>query len=66
MILSVSNYLTETSKLKRIKFNGDNLNTLELLQLCNKHVTALAPKEEIVNIVKTKGEKKASAGGKKR
>lgn len=49
---------TETSKLNEIKINADNLNTLEILQICNKYVTALAPKDEPVNVIKTKSEKK--------
>ncbi|KAG4072548.1 hypothetical protein HA402_004637 [Bradysia odoriphaga] len=54
----------ETAKLKQIKIDADNLSSLELLQICNKYVTTLAPKEEPVNVVKTKSEKKA--GTKKR
>lgn len=55
------NHPVETSKLKEIKINSDNLNALELLQICNKYVTALAPKDEPVNVIKTKSEKKAGA-----
>ncbi|XP_037052478.1 uncharacterized protein LOC119086006 [Bradysia coprophila] len=51
----------ETSQLKQIKIDADNLTSLELLQICNKYVTKLAPKEEIVNVIKTKSEKKAGA-----
>lgn len=53
------------SKLKKIEFNGANLTTLELLQLCNKHITSLAPQEIVTSSVKTKSEKKAG-GGKRR
>lgn len=54
--------------MKEIRFNSDNLNTLELLQLLNKHVSTLAPPEEIVKKVLTKAEKQklgSGAGGKK-
>lgn len=53
--------------MKEIRFNSDNLNTLELLQLLNKHVSTLAPPEEIVKKVLTKAEKQklGGAGGKK-
>lgn len=57
------------AKLKEIKVDASNLNVLELIQLCNKYVSALAPKEEPVNVLKTKSEKKAAGGkgaGKKR
>lgn len=39
------------------------MNTLELLQLCNKHVSTLAPPEEITNKVLTKAEKQKLGGG---
>uniref|UniRef100_U5ESZ2 Large ribosomal subunit protein mL53 n=1 Tax=Corethrella appendiculata TaxID=1370023 RepID=U5ESZ2_9DIPT len=55
--------IQETAKYKKIEFKSANLSTLELLQLCNKHVSSLAPVEEPVNIFKTKSEKRASAGG---
>lgn len=60
--------VSESSKLKEVKLDATNLTTLELIQLCNKYVSALAPKEEPVNTIKTKSEKKASGskGGKKR
>jgi len=47
-------------KLKNVTLNGENLTTLELLQLTNKYVSAYAPKEEPVNVVKTKSEKKGA------
>nr|AAL28461.1 GM05817p [Drosophila melanogaster] len=53
----------EQAQVKEIRFNSDNLNTLELLQLCNKHVSSLAPREEITNKVLTKAEKQKLAGG---
>ncbi|XP_052871699.1 uncharacterized protein LOC128277295 [Anopheles cruzii] len=51
------------AKLKKIELKSENLTTLELLKLCNKHVSALAPKEDTSAAVKTKSEKKAGAGG---
>ncbi|XP_035790627.1 uncharacterized protein LOC118465974 [Anopheles albimanus] len=56
------------AKLKKIELDSTNLSTLELLKLCNRHVSALAPKEIVTSAVKTKSEKKAvgGAGGKRR
>lgn len=54
---------TEQAKVKEIRFNSDNLNTLELLQLCNRHVSSLAPVEEVTNKVLTKAEKQKLGGG---
>uniref|UniRef100_A0A2M4AXU2 Large ribosomal subunit protein mL53 n=2 Tax=Anopheles triannulatus TaxID=58253 RepID=A0A2M4AXU2_9DIPT len=56
------------AKLKKIELSSENLSTLELLKLCNRHVSALAPKEIVTSAVKTKSEKKAvgGAGGKRR
>ncbi|XP_052889073.1 uncharacterized protein LOC128297470 [Anopheles moucheti] len=51
------------AKLKKIELSTANLSTLELLKLCNKHVSALAPKEIATSVVKTKSEKKAGGGG---
>lgn len=56
----------EQVKLKKINFNGENLNTLELLQLTNKYVSKKAPKEEQTTVVQTKSEKKDSKTSKKR
>ncbi|KRF79463.1 uncharacterized protein mRpL53 isoform X2 [Drosophila virilis] len=56
----------EKAKVKEIRFNSENLNTLELLQLCNKHVSALAPPEEVANKVLTKAEKQKLGGGGKK
>lgn len=55
--------IAEQVKVKKINFNTENLSVLELLQLTNKFVTVHAPKDEPLNVVKTKSEKKA---GKKR
>lgn len=54
--------------MKEVKLDTTNLTTLEIIQLCNKYVSALAPKEDPVKVLKTKSEKKAagSKGGKKR
>nr|XP_040236154.2 uncharacterized protein LOC120957832 isoform X1 [Anopheles coluzzii] len=51
------------AKLKKIELSSANLSTLELLKLCNKHVSALAPKEIATSVVKTKSEKKAGGAG---
>uniref|UniRef100_A0A336MSH9 Large ribosomal subunit protein mL53 n=1 Tax=Culicoides sonorensis TaxID=179676 RepID=A0A336MSH9_CULSO len=55
--------IAEKVKVKQVNLNSGNLSTLELLQLTNKLITVHAPKEEALNVVKTKSEKKA---GKKR
>ncbi|XP_037946672.1 uncharacterized protein LOC119678735 [Teleopsis dalmanni] len=56
----------ELAKVKEVRFVSDNLNTLELLQLCNKHITPLAPVEDLVVKTLTKAEKqKLSSAGKK-
>lgn len=65
MLHFFSVFLLEQTKLKTIVFDSGNLTTLELLQLTNKHITPLAPKEEIVNVLKTKSEKKSVGGGRK-
>ncbi|EDW35698.1 GL17398 [Drosophila persimilis] len=56
----------EQAKVKEIRFNSGNLNTLELLELCNKHVSSLAPPEEVTNKVLTKAEKQKLGGGSKK
>jgi len=61
VVFSLIPSVQEQSKLKEIKINSDNLNSLELLQVCNRYITTLAPKEEPVNTIKTKSEKKAGA-----
>lgn len=53
-------------KLKTVIVASENLTLLELLQLTNKHITAIAPKEEPVSTLKTKSEKKSQAGGKRK
>ena len=57
----------EQAKVKNIRFLSDNLNTLELLQLFNKHVSVLAPPEDTTSKVLTKAEKQklSGAAGKK-
>ncbi|XP_055628855.1 uncharacterized protein LOC129770194 [Toxorhynchites rutilus septentrionalis] len=51
------------TKLKKIEFNSANLSTLELLQLCNKHISSLTPQEAVAtNVISTKLAKKAGAG----
>ncbi|XP_034137946.1 39S ribosomal protein L53, mitochondrial [Drosophila guanche] len=56
----------EQAQVKEIRFNSSNLNTLELLELCNKHVSSLAPPEEVTNKVLTKAEKQKLGGGSKK
>ncbi|KAI8122476.1 hypothetical protein CVS40_6616 [Lucilia cuprina] len=53
----------EQLKVKDVRFLSNNLNTLEILQLCNKHVSPLAPEEEEKGKVLTKAEKQKLAGG---
>ena len=53
----------EQLKVKDIRFLSNNLTTLEILQLCNKHVSPLAPEEEEKGKVLTKAEKQKLAGG---
>ncbi|XP_055857322.1 uncharacterized protein LOC129920134 [Episyrphus balteatus] len=55
----------EQTKLKEIRFISDNLTTLELLQLCNKHITPLAPKEDVTATpLQTKSSKAAGSSRK--
>lgn len=49
-----------------MKIDSENLTLLELLQITNQHITALAPKEDPVNTIKTKSEKKSAAGAKRK
>ncbi|XP_026475274.1 uncharacterized protein LOC113378861 isoform X2 [Ctenocephalides felis] len=37
----------EQAKIQSVTLKADNLTTLELLQLCNKHISVFAPKDEI-------------------
>uniref|UniRef100_A0A1I8Q463 Large ribosomal subunit protein mL53 n=1 Tax=Stomoxys calcitrans TaxID=35570 RepID=A0A1I8Q463_STOCA len=56
----------EQLKVKDVRFLSNNLNTLEILQLCNKHISTLAPEEEETTKVLTKAEKqKIASAGKK-
>lgn len=50
-------FIVELVKGKTIRFVSNNLNTLELLQLCNKHITPLAPKDTVELATTTKTEK---------
>lgn len=52
--------ILEAASFKEVVFDSENLNTLELLQLFNKHITPLAPAEVVTSSVKTKSEKKAA------
>uniref|UniRef100_A0A1A9X4B4 Large ribosomal subunit protein mL53 n=1 Tax=Glossina brevipalpis TaxID=37001 RepID=A0A1A9X4B4_9MUSC len=57
----------EQLKVKDIRFLSNNLNTLELLQLCNKHVSVLVTEEqEQTPTVITKSVKKPFKKGDKR
>lgn len=49
---------TEAAGFQTVKFNAKNLSALEILELFNKHITPLAPKEEEVKILSTKATKK--------
>lgn len=60
-------FITEQTKLKNIVFNCENLSSLEILQQFNRHVSALAPKEDdLSGGPKTKLEKKALNKGGRR
>ncbi|KAI8438663.1 hypothetical protein MSG28_011085 [Choristoneura fumiferana] len=48
----------KTANLKKVTLKSGNLTCLELLQLLNKHVSALAPVEQPVSTIQTKSEKK--------
>lgn len=41
-----------------VLFKCENLNILEIFQQFNKHITPLAPKEEVTEIIGTKSTKK--------
>lgn len=49
---------TEAAGFGTVKFNARHLSALEILELFNKHITPLAPKEEEVKILSTKSTKK--------
>lgn len=53
-------FILDKEKLKEIRFDSKNLTTLELLKLCNKYITKIAPEPEPVNIVATKSAKKSA------
>uniref|UniRef100_T1GGZ1 Large ribosomal subunit protein mL53 n=1 Tax=Megaselia scalaris TaxID=36166 RepID=T1GGZ1_MEGSC len=59
---SLIDSVKEETKTKEIKLLSSNLTTLELLQLCNKHVSAVAPPEDLTVKIQTKSEKKAAGG----
>lgn len=64
---TLTSILPEQTKLKNIVFNCENLSSLEILQQFNKHVSALAPKEDdLSGGPKTKLEKKALNSNKRR
>lgn len=50
--------LIEAAGYSKVKLDATNLTALEVLQLINKHVTPFTPKEEVVNVVKTKSAKR--------
>lgn len=50
-------YFSDTSKIKKVTLKSGNLTCLEILQLLNKHVSALAPVEAPVSTLQTKSEK---------
>ncbi|XP_072940823.1 uncharacterized protein mRpL53 [Epargyreus clarus] len=50
--------IAETAKIKKVTLKSGNLTVLEILQLLNKHVSSLAPVEEVAATTVTKLEKK--------
>lgn len=48
----------ETAGFNTVNFNARHLSALEILELFNKHITPLAPKEEEVKSLATKSAKK--------
>ncbi|XP_031618560.1 uncharacterized protein LOC116337803 [Contarinia nasturtii] len=48
----------ETAGFNTVKINAKHLTALEILELFNKHITVLAPKEEKVQPISTKSKKK--------
>lgn len=57
-VVVVISFETEAAGFQTVKFNARNLSALEILELFNKHITPLAPKEEEVKVIATKAEKK--------
>ncbi|KAI8438662.1 hypothetical protein MSG28_011085 [Choristoneura fumiferana] len=56
--ITITPSIAETANLKKVTLKSGNLTCLELLQLLNKHVSALAPVEQPVSTIQTKSEKK--------
>ncbi|XP_073846621.1 mitochondrial ribosomal protein L53 [Musca autumnalis] len=56
----------EKLKVKDVRLLSSNLNTLEILQLCNRHISSAAPEEEDTGKVLTKAEKQKIAGAGKK
>lgn len=54
------NIFLDIAKASTIRFLSKNLNTLELLQLCNKYVTPLAPEDTIALASSNKAEQQKS------
>ncbi|KAI5645096.1 39S ribosomal protein l53/MRP-L53 domain-containing protein [Phthorimaea operculella] len=50
--------IAETANIKKVTLKSGNLTCLELLQLLNKHISALAPVEQPATTIQTKLEKK--------
>ncbi|CAG4978295.1 unnamed protein product [Parnassius apollo] len=50
--------VAESTKLKNVTLKSGNLTCLEILQLFNKHISSLAPAEQVTTTVQTKLEKK--------
>ena len=63
---SLIDSVQEQCEAKHICLSSQNLNTLELLQLCNKHVSPLAPAEDLTTKSLTKSEKQKLAGAGKK
>ncbi|KPI94967.1 PREDICTED: 39S ribosomal protein L53, mitochondrial [Papilio xuthus] len=56
--ISIAPLITETAKVKNVVIKSGNLTCLEILQLLNKHISSLAPVEQVSSVVQTKSEKK--------
>ncbi|XP_068626255.1 large ribosomal subunit protein mL53 [Battus philenor] len=50
--------IAETANLKNITIKSGNLSCLEIFQLLNKHLSSLAPVEQVSSTAQTKSEKK--------
>lgn len=54
----LNRHYLESVDFESIKIRTENLNILEILEECNKHVTPLAPKEaEDTKVIETKATK---------